>query len=118
MIGWVVAISVGGYVIVKCMQKFWNIDVAGWLNHTAADAVERVLGYDARQFMHRAVSTVTMVRDNLINNTVVFTKKSALDTSFQKITIKGVAPTYTQDKDVIEEFKKKNEQINTFEYKG
>ena len=115
MIGWL--LLAGAVALVACMTVFWD-EVANWLNNNAANAVESAFGYDARQFMQRAVSTVTMVRDNLINRTIVYTKKNKLDDVIQKITLKSVAPTYTQNRDVIHEFEKQNEQVQTFEYKG
>lgn len=62
MIGWVIAGAVLGAVLLTAIDRFWN-DIAGWLNNTAANAVEKVLGYDARKFMQRAVSNVTKLHD-------------------------------------------------------
>lgn len=116
MIGWIVAGFVVG-MIIGAIDRFWN-DIAGWLNNTAANAVEKVLGYDAKRFMHKAVATVTKLHDKLHNSSVIYTRQSALDTHIHKVTIKSVAPVYEQEEEVRELFEKENRQIKEFEYKN
>lgn len=116
MIGWVVVgLAVG--LAAAAVVAFWN-RIAFWLNNTAADAVERVLGYDAKKFMHRAVATVTKVRDKLMNQTVIYTRQSALDTHIQKVTLSSSAPFYEQEKEVQDSFEKENTQTYEFKYEG
>lgn len=115
MIGWIIAGAVLGAVIVTAIDRFWN-DIAGWLNNTAANAVEKVLGYDARKFMQRAVSSVTKLHDRLHNSTVVYTRQSALDTHIHRVTLKSTAPVYEQEDDVKELFEKESTQIKEFKY--
>ena len=70
-IGWVVATAViGGALLIT----FWN-NIKNWLNNTAANAVERVLGYGARERMHRAVATIDKAMNKIRNRTVIYTKK-------------------------------------------
>lgn len=117
MIGWIIAGAVFGAVIATAIDRFWN-DIAGWLNNTAANAVEKVLGYDARKFMQRAVANVTKIHDKLHNSTVIYTRQSALDTHIHKVTLKSTAPVYEQENDVKELFERESTQIKEFEYKN
>lgn len=50
-IGWVLV----GAGLTIALRYFWY-GIRDWLNNTAANAVERVLGYNARKTMRRAVS--------------------------------------------------------------
>lgn len=117
MIGWIIAGAVFGAVIATAIDRFWN-DIAGWLNNTAANAVEKVLGYDARKFMQRAVANVTKIHDKLHNSTVIYTRQSALDTHIHKVTLKSTAPVYEQENDVKELFERESTQIKEFEYRN
>lgn len=117
MIGWIIAGAIVGALLLTAIDRFWD-DIANWLNNTAANAVERVFGYNARKTMQRAVAAVSKLRDTLHNNTVVYTKKDELDTHIQKITIESNAPVYEQEQEVQELFERESEQIKEFEYKN
>ncbi|MDD2495243.1 MAG: hypothetical protein PHE29_08625 [Tissierellia bacterium] len=43
IIGWIML----GAAVTACLVTFWD-EIRIWLNNTAADAVEKVLGYGAR----------------------------------------------------------------------
>lgn len=117
MIGWVIAGAVVlGVAIKTAIDRFWN-NIIGWLNNTAANAVEKVLGYDARKFMQRAVSNVTKLHDRLHNNSTIYTRQSALDTHIHKVTLKSTAPVYEQEDEVKDLFERENTQVKEFEYK-
>ena len=116
MLGWIV-VGIGVGLLLTAIDRFWN-DIAGWLNNTAANAVERVLGYDARRFMQRAVANVTRIHDRLHNKTVVYTRQSALDTHIHKVTLSSTAPVYEQEEDVRELFERESTQIKELVYKG
>lgn len=113
MIGWIIAAGV--VFAVAALKYFWE-DIAAWLNNTAADAVEKALGYDAKKFMQRAVSRVTKGMRMLDNVTTVFTKKHATDTLLHKVTLRASAPIYEQDADVLKELERSKELVNTFTY--
>lgn len=116
MLGWFVAGALFG-LLLTAMDRFWN-EIAGWLNNTAANAVEKVLGYDAKKFMQRAVATVTKVHDKLHNKTVVYTRQSALDTHIHKVILNCATPVYEEEEDVRRTFERENTQVNEFVYKG
>ena len=116
MLGWIV-VGLGVGLLLTAIDRFWN-DIAGWLNNTAANAVEKVLGYDARKFMQRAVANVTRIHDRLHNKTVVYTRQSALDTHIHKVTLSSTAPVYEQEEDVRELFERESTQIKELVYKG
>lgn len=115
MIGWIILGAVAGALLITAIDRFWN-DIANWLNNTAANAVEKVLGYDAKKFMHRAVATVTRVHEKLHNKTVVYTRQSALSTHIQKISLKKESSFYDEEQDVRELFEKECKQVNEFVY--
>lgn len=114
MLGWIV-VGVVGALLLTAIDRFWN-DIAGWLNNSATNAVEKVLGYDARKFMHKAVANITKMHDRLQNKSVIYTRQSALDTHIQKVTLSSTAPVYEQEDDVKDLFEKENTQIQEFEY--
>lgn len=117
MIGWIIAGAVvGTALVVAAMNRFWD-SIAVWLNNTAANAVEKVLGYNAKKFMQRAVTQVSNIRNNLYNKTVVYTRQSALDTHIHKVTLSSTAPIYEQEQEVKEQFEKENVQMNEFVYR-
>ncbi len=115
MLGWVIAAGIVFAVV--ALKYFWE-EIACWLNNTAADAVEKALGYNAKKYMQKAVSSVTRVMDMLNNVTTVFTKKNATDRLLHKVTLRATAPVYEQNEDVIKELEKTKELINTFTYEG
>lgn len=115
MIGWVVAGAVFGAILITAIDRFWD-SIAGWLNNTAANAVEKALGYDARRFMMRAVANVSKLRERLHNRTTIYTKQDALDTHIHKVTINSSAPVYEQEEDVQRLFEQESTQIKAFTY--
>lgn len=113
MLGWII---VAGVVIgVLALKYFWE-DIAQWLNNTAADAVEKKLGINAKKFMQKAVCKVTRVMNVLDNVATVFVKKDIHSEYMQKITLHGTAPVYEQSEDVLKEIEKEKELVNTFTY--
>lgn len=117
MIGWFLLGALAGAVAITVIDRFWN-EIAEWLNNTAANAVGRVLGYNAKKNMHRAVTTISKVRDYLHNTTVVYTKENPMDSYFQKVTYETDAPVYQIESEVIEEVEKQGKIAQTFEYKN
>lgn len=113
---WIVATLLLG-LFLTAMDRFWN-EIAGWLNNTAANAVEKALGYNAKKFMQRAVATVTKIHDKLHNKTTVYTRQSALDTHIHKVMLSCTAPVYEQEEDVRKTFERENTQVNEFVYKS
>lgn len=113
MVGWVVA----GAVALGFLAKFWD-DIKIWLNNVAADAVERALGYKARERMHKAVAVVDRVINTVRNTTTIFTKRNNSDTFFDKTTVIAEAEAYEIDADILKEIAKKNKLVQDFSYKG
>lgn len=113
---WIVATLLLG-LFLTAMDRFWN-DIAAWLNNTAANAVEKALGYNAKKFMLRAVATVTKIHNKLHNSTAVYTRQSALDTHIHRVMLSCDAPVYEQEEDVKKTFERENTQINEFVYKN
>jgi uncharacterized membrane protein YeaQ/YmgE (transglycosylase-associated protein family) len=116
--GWVVVGAIAGAAAVTVINKFWE-EIAYWLNNTAANAVGNVLGHNARNNMHRAVTTVGNIRNQLIHNTaVIYTKRNAMDSFYEKVTYDTTAPVYQIDKRVLNEIQKEGQLIQTFEYRN
>lgn len=115
MIGWVIAI--GTVFAFLALRYFWE-DIASWLNNTAANAVERVLGYDARRAMQRAVCRVSRVVDRLKNRAVVYSKRNVWDTHYDKVTLEASVPVYEIDDDVLQEIKEQGELVQDFQFRG
>ena len=111
-----VVVGVGiGVALAAALQRFWD-GIANWLNSTAADAVERALGYNARQYMLRATAAVTKVFDKLNNKTVIYTRQSALATDIQKVTLSSTGLLSDQEDEVRKKFEEEQTLINDYTY--
>ena len=113
IIGWIVV----GVISATFFITFWD-DIKRWLNNSAADVVEKYLGYDARQFMFKAVSKIDKVLGKIRNRTVVYTKKNRLDNFYSKVTLEADAEPYEIDSRVLQEIEKETVLVQDFEYKG
>ncbi|MEH7009212.1 hypothetical protein V7087_00075 [Neobacillus niacini] len=113
VLGWILlGVAVGTVLI-----TFWD-DIRNWLNQVAADAVERVFGYKARQAMHRAIAKVDRIMDKVRNTSTIYTKRDPLATHFVKTDIVAEDSVYEIDNRVLEEIQRKGSIVQEFEYKG
>lgn len=106
-----------GGVAATFLVTFWD-DIRQWLNQVAANAVEKVFGYKARQAMHRAVAKVDRFMDKVRNTATIYTKKNALDTHFVKTDIVAEAQVYEIDHQILNEIQRKGSIVQEFEYRG
>ncbi len=105
-----------GRFIAKKLVSFWE-KIRTWLDNTAADFVERELGYPARDKLHRATTTIDRGVDVIRNFTVVYLKDNDLDTTYDKVTMEAKADYYTIDDEILEEIKKNKKLVRTLEYR-
>lgn len=105
-----------GAVAAGALVTFWD-NIAGWLNNVAANVVEEVFGYSARNKMQRAVAKVDRVMDKIRNRSTIFVKENRLDTHYLKTEIEAEADVYDIDSKVIDEIRNKKELVQEFEYK-
>lgn len=112
-IGWVIL----GGLAVGTLVTFWD-EIRDWLNQVAADAVEKVFGYKARQTMHRAVAKIDRVMNVVRNTSTIYTKKNQLDTHYVKTNVVAEAPVHEIDQQVLNEIQKKKTIVQEFEYRG
>lgn len=113
IIGWALL----GAVTATVLVTFWD-QIRGWLNNVAANMVEKVFGYNARNNMQKAVAKVDRVMDTIRNKATVYTKKDHLDKYFVKTEIVAKAPVNKIDSGVLEEIKKQGVLVQEFGYKG
>lgn len=113
LIGWFIV----GALVAGCLVAFWD-DIRDWLNNTAADVVERVLGYNARKFMQRTVVAVDRVMNSIRNKSMIFTKKQMLSEYYDKVTITSEAPVREISNDILEEIEKKGKLVQEYNYRG
>lgn len=113
ILGWILV----GAVLTGALLYFWD-DIRDWLNNTAADAVERVLGYNARKGMQRAICTVDRVVNTVKNHAVIYAKRDRLSTYYDKVTIEASAPAYEIDEEVLNEIKEKGKLEQELQFKG
>lgn len=106
-----------GALLTGALLIFWN-DIKEWLNNTAADVVQRYIGYDARKAMQRAVCVADRVVNKIRTRSTVYYKKNRLDTYFDKVTLEATAPVYEFDDEVIEEIRQKGSIAQEMEYRG
>jgi len=112
-LGWVILGGLAAGVLVT----FWD-EIRQWLNQVAADAVEKMFGYNARQTMQRAIAKVDRVMDKVRNRSTIYTKKNPLDTTLVKMDILGESPVHEIDQQVLNEIQRKKTIVQEFEYKG
>lgn len=113
LVGWVLV----GAVLTGALLYFWN-DIRDWLNNTAANAVERALGYNARKTMQRAVCNVDRVVNNLRTRAVVYNKKNPLDTHYDRVMLEATAPVYEIDNEVLQKIEEQGELVQEMKFKG
>lgn len=113
LIGWVLV----GAVLTGALLYFWN-DIKAWLNNTAADAVERILGYNARKAMQRAICVADRVVNNLRTQATVYYKRNRLDAFVDRVKLEATAPVYEFDEDVLTEIQEKGQLQQEFEFRG
>lgn len=107
-----------GALVASALVKFWD-SIRNWLNTVAADAVERNLGYSARNTMQKAVAIIDRTMDKLKNRSVIYTKKNPSDTYFDKTTIMSEARVANMDDDILMEIEKNGNHITqTFTYQA
>lgn len=102
-------------LLTGALVAFWD-SIRNWLNSTAANFVEKHLGYNARQKMHKAVSTATRIVDKVRNTSVIYTKKNRLDTYYDKTTIVAEQSVYKINQEVLDNIQEKGQITETFEY--
>jgi hypothetical protein len=112
-LGWVLLGGLATGVVVT----FWD-EIRDWLNQVAANAVEKVFGYKARQAMHRAVAKIDRVMDKIRNKATVYTKKNPLDVNYVKTDIVAEAEVYEIDNRVLDEIQRRGSIVQEFEYRG
>lgn len=113
IIGWVLL----GAATTTVLVTFWD-EIRNWLNNVAANTIEKVFGYNARNNMQKAVAKVDRVMDTIRNRATIYTKKTPLDKYFVKTDIVAKANVNKIDNSVLEEIKKEGVLVQEFEYKG
>lgn len=112
-IGWIII----GAALTGAILAFWN-EIKDWLNNTAANVVERLLGYGARKTMQKAICRVDRVVNKVRTRAVVYSKKNPLDTYFDRVTLEATAPVYEIDEEVLEDIRRNGELCQEFQFKG
>ncbi|MBB5175033.1 hypothetical protein [Texcoconibacillus texcoconensis] len=113
-IGWVFKRALKG--IGRFVVKFWE-GVRDWLNNTAANFVERHLGYSARNRMHRATAKIDRFMDKIRNRTVVYTKKNELDNTYDKVTMEAETDFYEVDQEVLDKINREGQMVEELNYR-
>ena len=113
LVGWILL----GTVAVGALAYFWN-DIKEWLNNTAADAVERALGYNARLNMQRAVSVADRIMQTVRVRSTIYAKKNPQAFYIDKVIVEGSIPESSLDNNVIQEIKNKGSIVQEFVYQS
>ena len=114
--GFVIA-GLAGLAMAAFAVAFWD-EIKNWLNSVAADAVEKVFGYSARNHIQKAVAVLDKVMNKVKNVSRVYTKRNPAATYFDKVTITAEADVADISEDMLKEFEKHNNRLTqVFEYK-
>ncbi|MQN01065.1 MAG: hypothetical protein DUD27_07705 [Lachnospiraceae bacterium] len=117
MFVFVLAAIVGvGILAMSLIKRFWN-DIRDWLNNTAADVVQKYLGYDARKAMQKAVNRADRVMNKIRNVAQVYYRKDPLATHYDKVTMETTAPTYEFDDEFVKTVNEQGSLSQEMEYK-
>lgn len=105
-----------GVCLAGAVGVFWD-NIREWLQNTAANAVEKMFGYNARQNMLKAISKVDRLMNKVRNHSVVYSKLSPFDTTYVETKIVAEANVEDIDYEVLDEIRKNGSIKQTFEYK-
>lgn len=100
-----------GAVLAAGVIAYWD-KIKKWLNSVFVDAIERSLGYSARNAAQRAIAVVDRLMDKVRNTSVVYSKKSPSDTYFDKTTLVCEANVLDVEDDMIKELRKNNNHMS------
>lgn len=109
-------VLVGAALLVGACALFWE-DIRNWLTNSAANAVQKALGYSARQTMLKAICAVDRVVNKLRTLATIYCKKNPLDTRIERVKLGATAPTYDTEKEVLQRIEKEGQWINEFQFK-
>lgn len=112
------AIAVGLFLGASAMAlvtSFWN-DIKDWLNNTAADVVQKYIGYDARKAMQKAVNKADRVVNKIRNVSQVYYRSDPLATHYDKVTMEVTAPTYEFDKEFLKTMDEQGSLVQEMQY--
>lgn len=106
-----------GAILAGAMLAFWD-DIKEWLNNTAADVVQKYIGYDARKAMQRAICVADRVVNKIRTRSTVYYKRERLDTHVDKVVLEATAPVYEFDEEVLNEIQAKGSIAQEMKYYG
>ncbi len=104
-----------GVIAMGLVTKFWN-DIKDWLNNTAADVVQKYIGYDARKAMQKAVNRADRVMNKIRNVSDIYYRSDPLATHYQKVTVEITAPTSEFDDRFIRTIEKERVLTQEMDY--
>ena len=112
-LGWILI----GAVIFTALAAFWD-RIRDWLNNEAANFVERVLGYKARNAMYRAVCVADRVIQGVRVKARIYTKKNDLDDMYDEVIIEGMEDERDLKPEELATFNKEKEVYQEYIYRG
>lgn len=112
------AIAVGlalGAAAMALVTAFWE-DIKDWLNNTAADVVQKYIGYDARKAMQKAINKADRVMNKIRNVSQVYYRSDPLATHYDKVTMEVNAPTYEFDDEFVKTMDEQGSLVQEMKY--
>ncbi len=98
------------------LLRFWE-GIRDWLTNTAANAVQKALGYSARRAMLKAICGVDRVVNKLRTLATIYCKKNPLDTHIDRVKVGCTAPTYEAEKEVLQRIEKEKQWVQELQFK-
>lgn len=99
-------VVVGGAIL----STFWK-EIENWLNTTVTDAIEKYLGYGARNTFQKAIVKVEEIGDKLRKTATVYTKEDPDDVYFDKTEIVSEINKTEVSSDVWEKIDKEGREV-------
>lgn len=107
---------IAGVAVAIGVGVYWD-RIKAWLNNTFADAIERTLGYSARNTAQKAIAAVDQVMDKVRNVSRIYSKESLSATKYDRVTIISEASITNVEEDMRDFLKENNgHATRTFDY--
>ncbi len=107
--------SIAAPVLQELLKGFWT-QIRDWLNGTAADVVQKYIGYDARKALHKAVNKVDHVVNMIRNTTWAYYRSTPDARYYDKVKMTTEAPDYEFNSDLVNNLEVDEFSMNTMDY--
>lgn len=103
-------------ILKRLLDSFWTA-VKDWLNNTAANIVEKHLGYNARRQFVKSLCTAERQIDKIIGKDILYIRESPSAQKYKKLTVNHSSKSINYDQQLINYIDEERSIVNTMDYK-